>query len=151
MKENKYHQGFFRPQNPEKYMGDPKNIIYRSSYELKFMQWCDRTENILKYSSEEFSVSYYNPVKRKVCRYFPDFMIEVREVDNKIQKYIIEIKPEKQVKEPVRGNKKTKTYITEMNNYLVNQSKWKAIQEWCDDHLIKFRIITEKELGIRTK
>ena len=112
------------------------------------MQWCDRSPNILRYGSEEFSIPYYNPVKEKICRYFPDFIIEVLESNGKIQKYVIEIKPKRQTVPPVQGNKKTKTYINEVNTYAVNQSKWKSIQEWCDDHLIKFSIITESQLGI---
>lgn len=145
----KYHQGYFRPRNPEKYIGDPNNIVYRSGWELKFMQWCDRSPNILRYGSEEFCVPYYNPIKQRVCRYFPDFIIEVLESDNKIQKYVIEIKPRKQTVPPVKGNKKAKTYINEVNTYAVNQSKWKSINEWCEDRRIKFRIITESELGIK--
>jgi hypothetical protein len=31
----------------------------------------------------------------------------------------------------------------------VNTAKWKAAQEWCADRKIEFKIITEKELGIR--
>ena len=94
MKKNKYCQGYFHPRNQEKYIGNPQNIVYRSSWELKFMQWCDRTPSILKYGSEEFSIPYYNPVKQRVCRYFPDFIIEVLESDGKIQKYVVEVKPE---------------------------------------------------------
>lgn len=148
-RDGKYRQGYFHPKNPEKYIGDPNNIVYRSGWELKFMQWCDRSPNILRYGSEEFSIPYYNPVKQKICRYFPDFIIEVKEENNKIQKYVIEIKPKRQTIPPVKGNKKTKTYMYEVNTYAVNQSKWKSIQEWCDDRMIKFKVITESELGLK--
>ena len=109
------------------------------------MQWCDRSPNILRYGSEEFCVPYYNPVKQKVCRYFPDFIIEVLE-DNKTKKYVIEIKPKKQTIPPVKGNKQTKTFIHEVNTYVVNQAKWTAIQEWCADRMLEFKVITEQEL-----
>ena len=148
-RDSKYQQGYFRPRNPEKYMGDSNNIVYRSSWELSFMQWCDKNPNILRYGSEEFSIPYYNPVKQRVCRYFPDFIMEVLETNGKKQKYVVEIKPKRQTVPPVQGKKKTKTYLNEMNTYAVNQSKWKAIQEWCDDRMIKFQLITESELGIR--
>ena len=36
-----------------------------------------------------------------------------------------------------------------MKTYAVNQAKWKTIQEWCDDHMIGFKIVTETELGIK--
>jgi hypothetical protein len=148
-RDSKYHQGYFHPRNPEKYIGNPQNIVYRSSWELKFMQWCDRSPNILKYGSEEFCIPYYNPVKQKVCRYFPDFIIEVLESNGKTQKYVIEIKPKNQTVPPIQGKKKSKTYINEVNTYTINQSKWRSIQEWCEDRLIKFRVITEQELGIK--
>lgn len=147
--DSKYHQGFFHPRNPEKYIGDPNNIVYRSSWELEFMKWCDRSPNILRYGSEEFCIPYYNPVKQRVCRYFPDFIIEVKENNGKIQKYVIEIKPKKQTIPPVQGKKKSKTYLNEINTYAVNQSKWHSIQEWCKDRMIKFRVLTEYDLGIK--
>ena len=62
-RDGKYHQGRFHPQNPQKYKGDVNNIIYRSSWELKFMQWCDRNENIMEYGSEEFWIPYVSPVE----------------------------------------------------------------------------------------
>lgn len=142
----KYHQGFFHPQNPEKYIGNPNNIVYRSSWELKFMMWCDKTPSVLRYGSEEFCIPYYNPVKQRICRYFPDFVMEIRESDNQIHKYVIEIKPKKQTLPPVPGKKQKKTLMYEAQTYAVNQSKWKTIQEWCDDRRIKFKIITEEEL-----
>ena len=148
-RDSKYHQGHFHPRNPEKYIGDCENIVYRSSWELKFMQWCDRSPNILKYGSEEFCVPYYNPIKQKVCRYFPDFIIEVLESNGKTQKYVIEIKPKKQTVPPVKGNKQTKTFIHEVNTYAVNQAKWVAIQEWCADRMLEFKVITENDLGIK--
>ena len=46
---SKYH-----PERPEKYVGDAKNIICRSSWERKFCRWCDLNENIIKWGSEEF-------------------------------------------------------------------------------------------------
>ena len=36
-----------------------------------------------------------------------------------------------------------------MKTYAVNQAKWKPAQEWCKDRLLEFKIITEKELGIK--
>ena len=38
----KYHQGFFKPNHPEKYMGDITHIVYRSGLELSFMTFLDQ-------------------------------------------------------------------------------------------------------------
>ena len=35
------YKGFFKPKNPQKYNGDPTNIIYRSRWELKFMMYLE--------------------------------------------------------------------------------------------------------------
>ena len=48
------YKGIYRPSNPKKYKGDSKNIIYRSLWERKFMNYCDLNENILEWASEEF-------------------------------------------------------------------------------------------------
>jgi len=146
-RDGKYNQGYFRPQNPQKYLGDPNNIVYRSGWELKFMRWCDRTENVLEYGSEEFFIPYFDPVTNRVRRYFPDFIIKVREQSGEIKKYVIEVKPKRQTIPPVQtSKKKTRTYINEVKTYAMNEAKWKAAQEWCKDRMIEFKIITENEL-----
>jgi hypothetical protein len=148
-RDSKYHQGFFHPKNPQKYVGDVNNIVYRSSWELKFIQWCDRNDNILNYGSEEIRIKYYDPVKQKVRTYFPDFIIKVKEHSGEIKKYIIEIKPKKQTMPPKPGKRKTKSYLHEVYTYATNEAKWKAASEFCKDNMIGFKIITEEELGIK--
>ena len=141
---SKYH-----PERPEKYVGDAKSIICRSSWERKFCRWCDLNENILKWGSEEFCIPYVSPVDRRVHRYFPDFIIQVREKTGNVKKYVIEVKPFKQTQPPQKGKKSKKTLITETKTYAVNQAKWKAAEEWCKDRMLEFKVITEHELGIK--
>ena len=69
----------YQPSYPRKYKGDPNNIICRSSWERKFCRWCDLNESILEWGSEEFWIPYLSPVDNKVHRYFPDFIIKVKE------------------------------------------------------------------------
>lgn len=146
---SKYYQGRFHPKNPEKYKGDVKNIIYRSSWELKFMRWCDTNEKVLEYSSEEFFIPYFDPTTKKVRRYFPDFLVKYITKEGITKKAIIEIKPLRETKEPVLSkNKKKKTILNETLTYVKNQAKWKAAEEFCKDNLMEFRLITENELGI---
>ena len=96
----------FKPSNPDKYMGDPSNIICRSSWERKFCNWCDKQPNVLKWASEEFSIPYVSPADGKVHRYFPDFWIKKRSG----RCILIEVKPYKQTQPPDPANKnKTKT------------------------------------------
>lgn len=147
-KENKYHQGRFHPQYPEKYVGNANNIIYRSSWELKFLKWCDRNSNILRYGSEEISIPYYDPVRKKVRRYYPDAFVEIIHKDGRKCKYLVEIKPKKQTMPPKQKSRATKSYINEVYTYATNEAKWKAAIEFCKDNLMEFKIITEEDLGI---
>lgn len=148
-RDGKFRQGRFNPQNPEKYLGDVRNIIYRSSWELRFLRWCDQNANIIEYGSEEFFIPYISPVDNRIHRYYPDFIIKVRHKDKSIKRYVVEVKPDKQTRPPRQGKRVTKSFIYETKTYAVNQAKWKAAQEWCKDRLLEFKIITEKELGIK--
>ena len=145
-RDGKYNQGYFRPQNPQKYIGNPNNIVYRSSWELRFMRWCDRNENIIEYGSEEFFIPYISPVDNRVHRYYPDFIIKVKESTGKIKTYVIEVKPARQTVPPKKKSRITKSFLYEAQTYAVNQAKWKAAEEWCADRLLEFKVITEKEL-----
>jgi hypothetical protein len=147
-RDRKYHQGFFHPRNPEKYLGDVNNIIYRSSWELKFMQWCDRNPNVLNYASEEIKIKYFDPVKQKMRHYFPDFLIKIKEQTGDIKKYLIEVKPKKQMVEPKQRSRVTKAYLNEFYTFQINKAKWQAAEEFCKDNMLEFKIITESDLGI---
>ena len=138
----------YKPNNPKKYNGDYRNIICRSNWERRFCSWCDLNVNVLEWGSEEFWIPYRAP-DGKVRRYFPDFIMKVKEQTGEIKTYVIEVKPAKQTRRPKPRKKVTKSYLYECKTYEVNQAKWKAAREWCDDRKVEFKIITEKELGIR--
>jgi hypothetical protein len=141
------YKGKFTPQNPKKYNGNPDNIIYRSSWELRCMKWFDDNPNIIWWSSEELAIPYYSPVDKRMHRYFPDFIIKVKRKDDTIMTYVVEVKPEAQTKKPTQ-KRKTKNFLRESIKYVVNQMKWKAADEFCHAHGWQFKIVTEKDLGI---
>lgn len=144
-------KGKFIPKNPQKYKGDPNNIIYRSGWELRVMKWLDTNSNIIEWQSEEIAIPYISPVDNRYHRYFPDFLIKVRLPDNSIKTIMIEVKPSSQTKEPTPQKRKTKKYITEVITWGVNYSKWEAAKEYCADRGWNFQIITENELGLKNK
>lgn len=147
-----YRQGKFRPSKPEKYKGDPTNIVYRSSYELKFMQYCDLTENVNEWRSEEFFIPYISPLDNKVHRYFPDFFVKYKDKNGESRTLVVEIKPQKDLNMPEQNPKrKTKSWAYKVKTWAINQAKWKAAKEFCADRKWEFRILTEKELGIPVK
>lgn len=143
------YKGRFRPSNYLKYKGDSTKIVYRSLWELKFMNWCDKNENILEWGSEEIVIPYISPVDNRIHRYFPDFYVKTRIRNGGTERFIVEVKPEKQTVPPKKRKNKSKIYLNEMKTYAVNEAKWKAAREFCADRKLIFKIITEKELGIK--
>ena len=139
----RYKQGKYIPRLPKKYKGDYRNIVYRSSWEYKFMQWCDATPSVLEWGSEEIAIPYISPVDGKRHKYYPDFYVKVKN-----KKYMVEVKPNRQTKEPKTQKKLTKRYVTEVVTYSVNSAKWKAAEEFCKDYGWEFMLITEKELKV---
>jgi hypothetical protein len=152
------YKGIFRPRNPQKYSGDPSNIVYRSSWECKVMSYIDSNPDIISWSSEEVIVPYKSPVDGRWHRYFPDFVIKVKQkTTQQIVTLMVEVKPERQSKPPQPKQRKTKQYIHEVVTWGVNQAKWKAAIEYCRDRKwqfmvmtsidgVEFKYLTEKEL-----
>ena len=137
----------FYPRHPEKYVGDPKNIISRSSLETTFMEHCDTDPNIIRWASEEIIVPYFYPTDGRWHRYFPDFIIQVRTTTNHIKVYMVEIKPYKQTQVPIqRPKKKQRTYLREMLDYTKNSAKWEAASAFCREKGWEFKVVTERDL-----
>ena len=139
----KSYQGLYKPTNPKKYVGDAKKIVYRSLLERRFMRYCDLNEDITFWASEELPIRYYNPITQKFHRYFPDFIVKT----SNNQKYMIEIKPYRQIDKPKMPKKKTKSYMRESLEYIKNKAKWSAAESYCEDNGLTFKLITEKDLG----
>ena len=139
----KSYKGLYRPTNPKKYVGNTKQIVYRSLLERRFMRYCDLNDDIVYWASEELPVRYYSPLDKKYHRYFPDFVVKTVNGD----KYMIEIKPSRQVGKPKQPKRKSKSYMRESFEYIKNQAKWEAAKVYCEDNGMQFKIITEKDLG----
>lgn len=151
MKKRTYIQGYYTPKNPEKYVGDISEIIYRSSWEKKFMQWCDKNSSVIQWNSEGLAIPYYSKIEDKQRRYFVDFIIKVRSADDQIKTLLIEIKPEAETKPPRPRKRQTKNYIMEQYTFQVNMDKWEAAREFARKHDMKFTILTEYDLGIKSR
>jgi hypothetical protein len=138
------HQGKYKIKNPSKYKGDYRNIYYRSSWELRVFNYMDRNPEVVKWSSEEIVIPYRSPIDGKRHRYFPDVWMKTKNGDV----YLIEIKPFKETIQPKKRSRITKQYLYEVKTWGINSAKWKSAKEYCADRNWKFKIITEKELGI---
>jgi len=136
----------FVPVNPNKYVGDPNNIVCRSGIELRYMKLFDENPNVIKYSSEEFHIPYISPVDGKEHRYFPDFLIQVKTKTGDLRNILLEIKPSSDLIQPVKGKKKAKTFLSEAMTWEINNAKWKFAEAFCKKHNMKFMVVTEKEI-----
>lgn len=139
-------RGRFIPKNPQKYVGNVNRIIFRSSWEMRFMKWLDENNAVLRWGSEELAIPYLNPVKSQIegrnviSRYYPDFLIMYRDKSGNVLKEIIEVKPSKEAELRPGMNERDKMA------YAVNKAKWEAAHIFAESQGAKFRVITEKTM-----
>ena len=150
------YKGRFRPVNPQKYRGDPSNIIYRSLWEFKFFKFIDLHPDVMWWQSEEVVIPYLSPIDGKMHRYFPDVVLHKKVGPENFETIMIEIKPEGQTRPPdISKKNKTPTgristrYLNEVKTFGINDAKWKAARLYCSAKGWKFEIMTEKHLNIR--
>lgn len=144
------YKGYFKPKNPQKYRGDPTNIVYRSRWELLVMSRFDIDPNVIWWSSEETIIPYRSPIDNRIHRYYVDFTARVNTSDGKTKTVLIEVKPYNQTIPPaIKENTRSKKYINEVTTWGVNSAKWKAAREYCKDRGYEFIIMTEKNLPVK--
>jgi hypothetical protein len=148
--ERRPRQGYFRPFNLDKYIGDPSKVIFRSSWEFKFLKWCDLNPSIVKYSSEPLGIPFFNPLDKRVHKYYVDFYVKLIGQDGKESEYLLEVKPNKYIvppKAPERmTDKQTANYVWAAKQFIVNQAKFEAAKAFAEQKGVKFGIITENFL-----
>ena len=143
----KRYKGKFKVKNSEKYIGDSTNVIYRSLMELNFMKWCDKSEKVLKWNSEEVIIPYISPMDKKRHRYFPDFLIQTNKGWTLIEvKPLVQTKPPKKILIEKVTLKKKRRYVKAVKTWLVNEAKWNAAKKVCEVNGWKFELMTEKQL-----
>jgi len=146
-KNSKFKQEYYHPKHADKYVGDLNKIIYRSSWELKFMKWLDLNSSVIEWSSEPVCIKYFYSVDQKVHRYYPDFYFMFKKQDGSVVKYIVECKPTQQLQKPVMPRRRTpktiKNYNYLMEAYAKNYHKVMAAREWCKANGFEFTFITE--------
>lgn len=146
-KDRRFRQGIFKPNNKKKFLGN-KDPIYRSSWELKFFRWADMNENVLAWGSENIIIPYVSPIDKRVHRYFVDNFIIFRDNSGNEKKFLIEIKPSKQVNKPNNNSLNKRSLLYEQKTWIINQAKWESAKKWAKNKNCEFLILTEYELGI---
>ena len=146
----KYHQGYYKLKNQEKYVGNGDKIAYRSSWELAFCQYLDFNPKIIKWGMEQ-PVIVYSDMKGKTHRYFPDYFYQqLSDDDNRMKQVVVEVKPLKEVYEPVMPKNPTskalENHCYNMSMYIKNRLKWDAAINFCKKRGFEFIIVTEEHL-----
>lgn len=143
-KQNNFRQGYYKPKNPDKYVGDPTKIRYMSSWELRVHQFYDTDKRIIRWSSEPIRISYIKPTDGKLHYYYPDYWVEYVNKKGKLIRELQEVKPLRQTKRSRKRNPRRKLY--EDMVYAVNMAKFKAAERYVRERKWKFRILTEKDI-----
>ena len=147
-----FKQGFFEITKPEKYIGNNKPF-FRSSWELKVMNFFQMNDNVIAWSSEKHVIPYKLPIELdgtgKLRRYFVDFYCEVKQNDGSIKKFLVEVKPLIQSIKPELPKSKriTKAYKHNSIAFVVNHFKWSAAMQYCISKGYEWKVITEQELN----
>jgi len=168
LKKGQTHQGYYHVKNREKYIGDPNLVVYRSGWEWSFCAWADASPSILRWSSEPIKVPYLdritpleenvklgldpnNPRNWKKKNYNTDFWIEIDKGGDRPEKWFIEVKPKKDLirPEPISSTsplREVKKYNARMKTYIINESKFEALNKWAESHGAKFWVFHEDTL-----
>ncbi len=139
-------KGYFKPRHPEKYVGDVNKIVYRSSWELSFMNFLDNNIVIELWGSEILAIPYRKPTTKRIHKYYPDFWVKYKNRKGKLVQDVIEVKPAKQTKKPTTVGKNKKTQLYEALTWEINKAKWKSAKLFCDKYGMNWKILTEKDI-----
>jgi hypothetical protein len=137
-KSSRYTQGYVDPTTCKKLFEQVSNqrIIYRSSYELKFITWLENSDKVKRWGSECFYIPYLYK-DGTTHKYYPDYFVEM--VDG--TKLVIEVKPYNQTQKPINDN------CWAAKEYVKNVCKWKAAIEFCKNKGYIFKVLTEKTIN----
>ena len=137
-KGGRYRQGYVNPRGCKKLYESQENkpIIYRSSYEYKFIQWLERSSQVVRWGSECIGIRYISPLDGKTHTYYPDYVMELNDGTT----VLVEIKPWHET-QPPPANVPQNSY--QYTTYVKNRAKWQAAIDFCSHNNMKFMIFTE--------
>ena len=135
-------QGYFPLNECKKYQGTGP-IIFRSSWEKKFCIYCERHPEIKWWSSESFSLKYFNVLDNKYHNYYPDFLVHL----NNGSTILVEVKPKAQLIKPEPPKRKTpkgiESYKWLYETWVTNMCKKQAAEELSKARGWQYLLVTE--------
>ena len=125
-----------------------------SGLEFNYYHLIDKSPNVKRWGSEVIHVPYLHPWKtdkndnRRMAKYWVDVYLE----STSGQKYMIELKPNKEIKAlneskapKMTKNKKKQTYIHQVQYYTMNQAKWQAASKYAHERGWNFICLGEDD------
>ena len=112
------------------------------------MYYCDHTEKVVEWSSEEIAIPYRSPKDNRYHLYFPDFYMKVRNTNGSIQSYLVESEPKAQVEGPQSSSKEDQTIPNGGRDLCHQPSEMGSSERILQGQLWQFKIITERELKV---
>lgn len=139
---SRFKQGYVDNKSLKKLFESQKEkpVIFRSSYEKKFIWWLEKSSKVKRWGSETLCIEYKLPNDDNVHHYWPDYLVEM--TDGSI--ILVEVKPYNQTvpPDPFLNDRNSLAYRTYVKNYC----KWKAADAFCRKNNLQFKIITEKTI-----
>ena len=142
------YKGRYKVKNYKKYKGDSTKVVYRSSWERAVFRYLDGNDDVLEWNSESYVIPYRCRTDNRMHRYFVDIYFKYKNG----KRFLVEIKPKYQTVPPKKPKRQTKKYLSEVNTYLKNVSKWEAAKKWSEDRGYHFQVWHEdtlKQIGVK--
>lgn len=135
---SRYKQGYINPKSCTKLFESQRNekIIYRSSYEKRFIMWLEKSGKVLHWGSECVCI-HYTGADGQPHHYYPDYVVEFTDGT----KSLIEIKPYNQT---VKPDPRCQWAVEEFKK---NMLKWTAAKAFCERNGMSFKILTEHTIN----
>ena len=73
------------------------------------MKYCDLSETVVRWGSEEVVIPYISPIDRKPHRYYVDFIVDMKTTAGGVKTMLIEVKPKKQCCEPKKPKRNSRS------------------------------------------
>ena len=138
-KKSRYKQGYINPKSVTKLFESQRSqpIIYRSSYEKRFIYWLEHSSQVTAWGSECVRIKYISPLDGQEHSYYPDYLVEFSDGS----KSLIEIKPYNQT---VKPDPRCEWAVQEFKK---NVAKWISAKDFCEHNGMTFKILTEHTIA----
>lgn len=140
----RYSQGVYGVKNRQKYIGDPNEVFYLSSWEYSFFLKLDENPSVKRWCANTLKIPYIFEVDGHRHDYYLDAYVEMVTGE----KFLFEIKPDKELSHPIPPKRRNQKALSNYNNRVLtfhkNRNKWLFAANFARQNGYMFVIITER-------